>query len=346
MTDIKNDSKPTQKNNPFSEKINAARNADLLQYFQKNGYEIEQKGSEYYIKEINGLCINPSKMSWYSHYDNIGGTNSIDCLTKILGEDFKTAVEKLSSGISSNISFQHMQNNQHVHQKKEKDLMIPEPAENNNRVIAYLVKTRKIPPEIVFELIKNNKLYQEKNTGNAVFPHTKNGKIVGAEVVGTNSDVRFKGVAAGTGSSVYSFAFSEKAAKAYIFESAIDLMSFYAMVDREKNNLEGIAFVSMAGLKPSAIKELEAQGIEILSCVDNDERGRKFETDNGFKRAGNMLEREGVKDWNELWQKNMEAEKSADSPEKKEADSPSDEMKNNPADLDNVEQDYDEIDVD
>ena len=41
----------------------------------------------------------------------------------------------------------------------------------------------------------------------------------------------------------------------------------------------------MAGLKPTVPKQLREQGIEIFSCVDNDDAGRKFENENGFKRS-------------------------------------------------------------
>jgi hypothetical protein len=307
-------SKKTFRSNPaYEEKIVEARGADLVSYFEKRGYEIDKEGSEFYIKGIPGLCINPEKGKWFSHYENIGGSNSIDCLTKVMGIDFKRAVEELSGGRAEDFSFQTR--NQEANKstanlpKKEKEFVLPEVAENNNRVIAYLTKTRKIPPEIVFEFIRNKKLYQEKNTGNAVFPHYKNGKIIGAEMEGTGSYSRFKkSLTTPNENSAFAVAFSQKTTKAYVFESAIDLMSFYSMVDRQKNNLDGVAFVSMAGLKPSIIKEYESRGIEILSCVDNDEKGRKFENDNGFKRAGTMLEDEGAKDWNDFWK--MKVDKS------------------------------------
>jgi|GEM_PF-894122 len=310
-------------NETWEEQKQTARNADLLSYFQRKNYEIEKKGSEYYIKNYPGLCVNPAKGMWHSHYENVGGKNSVDCLTKILGIDFKTAVEELSGASSSktsNFSFQPAQKNESPSAKTAKDFVLPEAAENYSRVVAYLTKTRKIPYEIVQEFIKSGKLYQEKNTGNAVFPHKKDGEFIGAEIQGTLSNVRFKGVAAGTKNSAFSVGFSPEVKKVYVFESAIDLMSFYAMIDREKNNLDGIGLVSMAGLKPNAVKELQERGIEIISCVDNDEKGRKFESDNGFKRYGDMLEKEGVKDWNELLLKLSEGEKIIGVSEKTAAD--------------------------
>ena len=112
-------------------------------------------------------------------------------------------------------------------------------------------------------------------------------------------------MAKGTGDSVFRFIPNPspdgKIKRAYLFESAIDLMSFYSFCKREK--IEGSLFVSMAGLKPTVPKQLREQGIEIFSCVDNDDAGRKFENENGFKRSDGvkaLLDNNGFKDWNEL----------------------------------------------
>ena len=120
-----------------------------------------------------------------------------------------------------------------------------------------------------------------------------------------NSYKRFKGIAAGTGESAFKFypvpSKDGKPKRAYIFESAIDLMSFYTFCNKDK--IEGAMFISMAGLKPTVPKQLEAEGVKIISCVDNDDAGRKFEADNGFTRSDSvkhLLDDKGFKDWNEL----------------------------------------------
>ena len=67
--------------------------------------------------------------------------------------------------------------------------------------------------------------------------------------------------------------------------------------------MQGVLLVSMAGLKPSIPKRLEAEGVTIISCVDNDDKGRSFEVANGFNRPESvkkLLDEKGFKDWNEL----------------------------------------------
>ena len=78
-------------------------------------------------------------------------------------------------------------------------------------------------------------------------------------------------------------------------------MSFYNFGDKSK--LPGSVLVSMAGLKPTVPNKLKAEGIQIYSCVDNDDAGRKFENENGFFRpegVKNYLDKNDFKDWNEL----------------------------------------------
>jgi hypothetical protein len=369
------------KNTPTSDLIARARAADLADYFRRSSYTLKPQGNEIYIKEIPGLCVNPQKGTWFSHYTGEGGYNPIDCLTKVCGRDFKQAVNELTgqdldylrqnsprktapyqaktapqganfsqqniaspqaktasqnAGFSAqNIAQTAQQNGDFSQQtapqnanfppqniaypiEKKSELVMPEHAENMRRVFAYLCQTRKIPGEIVSELAHAGLLYQSQNevnceingvpqtfkNNNAVFVHKdENGRVIGGEVQGINTYKRYKGIAEGTGESAFLFtpvpAKNGEIKKAYLFESAIDLMSFYSFC-ADKKKLEGAVLVSMGGLKPSVPKRLEAQGAAIFSCVDNDDAGRKFEADNGFKRGTNLLEKEGVKDWNDL----------------------------------------------
>jgi len=127
--------------------------------------------------------------------------------------------------------------------------------------------------------------------------------MVGAELQGTATGNQFKGVATGTHDSVFKLDFCEKGQKpekVFVFESAIDLLSFRQMCAAEK--LKGCALVSMAGLKYSAIQPFVDAGIKVLSCVDNDEKGREFNERHGLK-ASTILAKEGVKDYNDLLKK-------------------------------------------
>lgn len=313
----------------FTELIEQARHADLADYFRTSGYTLKTIHDEIYIQEIKGFVIKPESNSWFSHYQGVGKhDNSIDCLTIVLGKDFKQAVYELTGQDISHLHSAHKTNERRTTSaqaaatksettKPKKELVMPERAPTQRRVFAYLNKSRYIPNEIIKELIDAKVLYQSEaevtckingkeqtfRNANAVFVHRdKEGNEVGGELQGLNSNKRFKGMVAGTGETFFSYVPVKdvKPVRAFLFESAIDLMSFYSMCNKEK--LKGTMLVSMSGLKPHVPKQLREEGIIVISAVDNDEAGKKFEEENNLVRSDFVHDRLDVhefKDWNE-----------------------------------------------
>lgn len=279
------------------ELIQKARNADLADYFQRSGYECELRKNELHVKGYGGLFVNTQTNEWFcfsQQGNNRGGKNPVNCLTDVLGIDFKTAVEQLSGG---RLVYEKKQNQDVSFSERKRELVLPEKADNMKRVFAYLCQSRKISPELVSQLAHDGLLYQDTR-GNAVFVHKDdNGKIIGAEIQGTSSFQRYKGVAAGTSDSVFAVKIGEPK-KCYVFESAIDLLSFRQLANQEKIN--NSVLVSMAGLKPNSIKKLAESGMKMYSCVDNDEAGIKFTESNNLTACRKILEDHGVKDYNDL----------------------------------------------
>lgn len=280
------------------EQIEAARSANLAEYFRANGYDCEQRKDELHIKGYGGFYVNVNSGAWTCFSENKGGTNAINCLTDMLGMDFKTAVKELAGSAIDLSQIPRRENNSFSAKKKE--LVLPEKAKDMKKVFAYLCKTRGISSEIVSQLAHDKLLYQDIR-GNAVFVHkNESGEIVGAEIQGTNSEKRYKGVAQGTSESVFSVKIGEPK-KCYVFESAIDLLSFKQLANPEK--IQNSVLVSMAGLKVNSLKSITEKGLKIYSCVDNDEAGRSFTKTNNFTPCRRILEENGVKDYNELLQK-------------------------------------------
>jgi len=316
----------------------SAREVNLADYFLQSGYTTERHGAEVYVKEFPGLTVNENTGKWYNHYEGIGGRNAVDCLVKVCEYDFKQAVYELTGRDVTDVSTSEIpqkarpqftsppKNSQSIESEKSpvKALRMPERAEHMRRVFAYLCKERKIPAHIVEELAHAKLLYQSSEefkttvngipqtikNSNAVFVHTnESGDAIGGEVQGLNSFKRYKGVVAGTNNSAFMFtpnpAESGKHKIAYLFESAIDLMSFYAFCKPEK--MQGVTLVSMAGLKPTIPKQLQEQGYKVYSCVDNADDGRKFEQNNNLTRPKNdLLVKADVKDWNDLLKLKLE----------------------------------------
>ena len=280
------------------EQLNAAKNATLAEYFQTHGFDCELRKNELHVKGFGGFYINTETNEWYcfSKSANNGGRNAVNCLMEMLGMDLKTAVTELS-GLPYSRSISYTPTVKQTPDKRE--LKMPDRADNKKKVFAFLCQTRTIDSKIVEELANDGLLYQDK-FGNAVFVHkSEGGEIVGAEIQGTNTYKRFKGVAEGTSDSLFSVKIGQPN-KAYIFESAIDLLSFKQLANQEK--IQNSVLVSMAGLKPNSLKPLSEKGIRLFSCVDNDDKGIRFTAANGLTPCNRVLAENRVKDFNELLQ--------------------------------------------
>ena len=260
--------------------IEKARQASLADFFTQNGFETERIRFELHVKGYGGLYVNIETNEWYcfSQAEKHGGRNAINCLTDIIGMDFKSAVEALSGANMSYMDYRKI--SPKLPQKKE--LVLPERADNMRKVFAYLCQTRRLDSKLVSELAHDGLLYQD-NRGNAVFLH--------------KDEKRYKGVAAGTGDSLFSVRIGSPT-KAYIFESAIDLLSFRQLANQQR--IQNSLLVSMAGLKPNSLKALSERGLQLFACVDNDEAGRRFISSNNLTQRNHILKEFGVKDFNEL----------------------------------------------
>ena len=77
--------------------IEKARQASLADFFTQNGFETELSRNELHVKGYGGLYVNTETNEWYcfSQAEKHGGRNAINCLTDIIGMDFKSAVEAL-----------------------------------------------------------------------------------------------------------------------------------------------------------------------------------------------------------------------------------------------------------
>ncbi|CCY72507.1 putative uncharacterized protein [Eubacterium sp. CAG:115] len=275
--------------------IEKARQASLADFFIQNGFETEHIRNELHIKGYGGLYVNIETNEWYcfSQAEKHGGRNAVNCLTDIIGMDFKSAVEALSGSNMSYMDYRKIS----LKLPQKKELVLPERADNMRKVFAYLCQSRRLDNKLVSELAHDGLLYQD-NRGNAVFLHKdENGNSIGAEIQGTNSEKRYKGVAAGTGDSLFSVTIGTPT-KAYIFESAIDLLSFRQLANQQR--IQNSLLVSMAGLKPNSLKALSERGLQLFACVDNDEAGRRFISSNNLTQRNHILKEFGVKDFNEL----------------------------------------------
>jgi len=289
------------------EQIKSAHDADLHAYISH--YLINdhiRRGSSLVRRDNNSVSIK-SGANWWQDFATQEHGDSIDYLTKFYGERFTDAVRVLSgfcgcfpSDQGSRIQITHTA----TAQMNSSGFERPAQAKDNNRVFAYLTKTRCIDRNIVNALIDNGLLYQNdcidqgmRSYSYCVFmSRTKPfAELRTTDTFGNCPDGYTKKVATGS-RGYWSFQIGTKPRAAYVCEGAIDAISLYQL--RRENAI----YISIAGAKKqTALNEVKNDFRDICKvvlAVDND----------GIGHAGDWCRRKNSdlpfilpkrKDWNE-----------------------------------------------
>ncbi len=274
--------------------LEKAKSIDLVTYFRTYmpSELVRASTNEYTTKSHDSLRMSNGLWNWCSR--GFGGKNAIDFIMKTKNMRFIDA---------ANLLLDQMNLKQPIVidktiKSKEKHIIIPEKNSASNNVFLYL-KSRGIDEEIIKKCIEKNLIYEEKYYHNAVFVgYDELGNIRYAGCRSTNEKV-FKADATGSDKS-YSFRLESttKTDTIYIFEGAIDALSYATLFKIYGQNYEEKTLISLAGVYqpasdisqskvPIAIQkylEKHPETKRIYLCLDNDEAGK-----NASKALENVL---------------------------------------------------------
>lgn len=269
------------------EQIEQANNANISDYVQSR-FQCEKAGKEIHIKGYGGLYVNPETNQFFRHSENIGGKGLLEFCKKILDMSF---LEAMRECVGEAAEIKQFTPKAAAEPQEKKEFVMPEKSDTGYKnIYAYFINTRSISPETVREFTNKGLIYPtvsegvSKTTGkeykklNAVFLHkNEKGEPCGADIQGIdqNPDYRFKGCTARDESDrgfVYDKGSPEKIDTVYLFEAPIDLMSFVEL----HPEIENAKFAALSGLKPSTAASYINSGLKVVSCVDNDAAGTKF----------------------------------------------------------------------
>ena len=265
--------------------LDELKKVDLVTYFRTiMPYElVKASANEYTTKTLDSLRMSNGLWNWCSK--GVGGRNAIDYLMK---------TEQLEFNDAANLLLKQLQNKvptieQQPTKPKEKHIIIPEKNTASDNVISYL-KSRGIDEEIIKECIEKHLIYEEKHYHNAVFVgYDEFGNIKYAGCRSTNETI-FKQDATGSDKS-YSFRLESntKTDTIYIFEGAIDALSYATFLKLYGMDYKAKTLISLAGIYqpasdiskskiPLAIQrylDKHPETKNIFLCFDNDKAGRK-----------------------------------------------------------------------
>lgn len=272
----------TKEQQEYAEKIK------LIDYFNSNKIPyFEDKYGKIRLVEHDSFVLSPDSDKWYWHSKGFGGIGAFQYLRKVEGKTPVEAVLILNGELNAPKSKPSPFNIRKPHIDEKTDLFVlPKKAENNNRALAYLIKTRAIDKELVFWLVNKNMIYETseriggKDFHNVLFiGRDENGKArygtLRGSAYGENAK-QFRRELEGSDKE-YSFHFG-KGTSLYVCESPIDAMSVASIHKLRGESGSQNVYLSLSGVSPAALMkylELHKDINQLTFCLDNDEAGMK-----------------------------------------------------------------------
>lgn len=308
------------------EQIDKANQTNLEEFLQQKGEHLRKTGSESVLiyKDSTGEhdSISVRRNRWYDH-KNMRGGYPLKFMQEFYGMNFRTAMKELLHGEEPELG--RKKNTEQEKPKvseetevigntakcedgtKKSEFKLPEKHSNMKRLFAYLLQTRFLSKDVVKSFVEQKTLYQEKEHGNIVFVGTdKEGVPKSACKKSTAEQAKgFRMTVAGSDCR-YGFCWRGESSKLYVFEAAIDLMSFITL---RNDKWKADSFLALDGLSPKPLLQfLEDQKNihEIFLCLDHDAAGmeacdklKDILIEKGYDRAKIKREYPLYKDWNE-----------------------------------------------
>lgn len=268
-----------------SEELAIAKSADLCDVASSLGYTVRRIGNYHTLKEMDSLRIY-DRRSWYRWSrkgDSSGcGGSQIDFLKTFAGLETKDAVFWLLDFIGYRRYPDSDKKPELKHQAAEavkterKAFVLPAPAGDNRYLYNYLNRERAIGREVIDYFVKRDLIYEAAGYHNIVFKgNDKDGNTRFASMRGVfdGSGKPFKCDVAGN-DKCYGFNVAhEDSGEVYVFEAAIDAMSYVDIFQDFESNLLALGMVSDAPLETFLHENPHIGSIKF--CLDNDKPGRK-----------------------------------------------------------------------
>ncbi|WP_024858727.1 YodL domain-containing protein [Ruminococcus albus] len=279
---------------------------NLPQFLMSHGFDLKRAGREYIWKDHDSLHIRDNgpgeRGQWFRFSENKGGDN-IGFLREYMGMSFADAVEALTGETIDRTYTPPSRTYEHKPPTAARELTLAE-ADNARRVFAYLCRTRGLDYDLVSALVRDGRIAQEEKTGNVLFKYyDDNGKVIGAEKVGTSTEHKFKGIATGSAGGHGFEVVRGTGENAFFFESAIDMLSYLQMHDKE---LSDCRLVSMMGVKPNIVLDTMLRSNispdKVFLCSDNDTAGNDFaeRLTEQYPEMKHIKTPDIYKDWNDM----------------------------------------------
>ena len=281
-----------------------ARRTDLANFLISHGEKVRKSGSEYeWLDGSQKVTIRGHL--WYHQYEQKGG-DAVDFVRRFYNKDYAEAVEMLLNNGGGQIV------NLQTTEREQKPFILPPRNDRMSRVFSYLLLTRGIDKDVLFEFVRKKMVYESADYHNAVFVgYDSSGKPRHAHKRGTVTSNSYKGNVAGS-QPEFSFHWHGTSDKLFLFEAPIDMLSYISM---HKNNWQKHSYAASCSVSDRVLFQCLKDNPNIKNvflCFDNDEAGQKANKRIAEKLNSMNIQNEILvpthKDWNEDILKNERTE--------------------------------------
>ena len=272
-----------------------ARRTDLANFLVSRGEKVKKSGSEYeWLDGSQKVTIRGHL--WYHQYEQKGG-DAVDFVRRFYNKDYAEAVEILLDNCGGQIITSP------PIEKEHNPFELPPRNDRMSRVFSYLLLTRGIDKDVLFEFVRRKMIYESADYHNAVFVgYDSNGKPRHAHKRGTVTSNSYKGNVAGS-QPEFSFHWHGTSDKIFLFEAPIDMLSYISM---HKENWKNHSFAASCSVSDRVLFQCLKDNPNIKNvflCFDNDEAGQTANKRIAEKLNSMNIQNEilipNYKDWNE-----------------------------------------------
>lgn len=273
-----------------------ARQTDLAIFLISQGEKVKKSGSEYeWLDGSQKVTIRGHL--WYHQYEQKGG-DAVDFVRRFYNKDYAKAVEMLLNNCGGQIITSPPIERVH------KPFELPPRNDRMSRVFSYLLLTRGIDKDVLYEFVRRKMIYESADYHNAVFVgYDLNGKPRHAHKRGTVTSNPYKGNVAGS-QPEFSFHFNGTSDKLFLFEAPIDMLSYISI---HKENWKENSYAASCSVSDRVLFQCIKDNHNIRKvflCFDNDKAGQTANKRIAEKLNSMNIQNEilvpNLKDWNEV----------------------------------------------
>lgn len=295
------------------EEIYKAKHSSIKNYLESIGETVLKSGTEYMWAKHDSVKFRGHVFYRHSNPEQKG--DAIQFLIEFFDFSFQEAVITLLDGkymATRNTTALEAAAVPSKYHPKTKNIIAPQPFENNRRLYGYLCSYRKIDKTVVDYFIRRKLIFEECEHHNIVFlGKDKKGVIRYAGLKGTSSDKPFKGELRGS-NKIFCFRHIGNSNVLFVFEAFVDLLSYITLYHL---NLpwHTYNYLATSGLDWETIKRFLRDYPHINSvvlCYDNDynssdgiNHGQQFAymvQDYLINNYDVRIDNPYLKDWNEI----------------------------------------------